>query len=68
VVQREAWERALYSVLRAQQERAALIRRLATEAHENGQAQAAQLQRRAESYEEGAELLRRLIGDGSGES
>jgi two-component system, chemotaxis family, protein-glutamate methylesterase/glutaminase len=63
VVQREAWERALYGALRAQQERAALVRRLAQEAEDKGEALAAQLQRRAETYQEGADLLRRLIGD-----
>jgi len=53
--------------LRAQQERAQLVHRMAAEARRHGAARsAAQLQQRADSYEEGAELLRRLIGHGTG--
>ena len=63
VIQGEAWERALYGALRAQQERGALLRRMADEARDSGAARSAeQLQERAQSYEEGAELLRRLSG------
>jgi two-component system, chemotaxis family, protein-glutamate methylesterase/glutaminase len=54
-MQADAWERALYEAYRAQQERSMLLRRMA----EGGGAEL--LQQRAESYEEGAELLRRLI-------
>jgi two-component system, chemotaxis family, protein-glutamate methylesterase/glutaminase len=63
-IQKEAWERALYGALRAQQERASLVGRLANEAEDRGEAQAGQLRRRAESYEEGAGLLRGLIAAG----
>jgi two-component system chemotaxis response regulator CheB len=60
--QGEAWERALYGAYRAQQERAMLVARLAGEARREGAARSAeQLEQRAESYEEGAELLRQLI-------
>jgi two-component system, chemotaxis family, protein-glutamate methylesterase/glutaminase len=62
-IQKEAWERALYGALRTQQERASLVRKLAIEAEDRGEAQARQLRRRAESYEEGEELLRGLIAD-----
>ena len=52
---------------RAQQERAILLRRMADEACRKGVAQTAQqLAKRAESYEEGAELLRRLIAHSDG--
>ena len=54
-MQADAWERALYAAYRAQQERSMLLRRMA----EGGGAEL--LQQRADSYEEGAELLRRLI-------
>jgi two-component system, chemotaxis family, protein-glutamate methylesterase/glutaminase len=63
-IQKEAWERALYGALRAQQERASLVRRLANEAEDRGKAEAVHLHRRAGTYEEGAELLRRLIASG----
>jgi two-component system, chemotaxis family, protein-glutamate methylesterase/glutaminase len=60
--QADEWERALYSAYRAQQERALVVRRMADEASRKGAAQrAAQLQERTHSYDEGAELLRRLI-------
>jgi len=66
-LQAEAWERALYSAFRAQQERAIVVRRMADEASERGAtAQAEQLRERAKSYEEGADLLRRLIAHGNG--
>ena len=61
-IQADEWERALYGAFRAQQERAMLVRRMANEACREGAARSAeQLQKRALSYEEGAELLRRLI-------
>ena len=71
-IQADEWERALYGAFRAQQERAMLVRRMANEACREGAARSAeQLQKRALSYEEGAELLRRLIAHSnrsSGES
>jgi two-component system, chemotaxis family, protein-glutamate methylesterase/glutaminase len=71
-IQADAWERALYSAFRAQQERAMLVRRMANEAcHKGAVRSAEQLQKRALSYEEGAELIRRLIAQSnrsSGES
>ena len=58
----EAWERALYGPLRAQQERAHVVGLMATRARERGAGrEAAQLGQRAASYEAGAELLRRLL-------
>jgi two-component system, chemotaxis family, protein-glutamate methylesterase/glutaminase len=66
LIQADAWERALYGAFRAQQERAVLVRRMAVDARaRNNSGTAEHLQRRAESYEEGAELLRRLIARGS---
>jgi two-component system, chemotaxis family, protein-glutamate methylesterase/glutaminase len=66
-LQAEAWERALYSAFRAQQERAIVVRRMADEASKLGdKAHAQKLRERAKSYEEGAELLRRLIAHGNG--
>jgi two-component system, chemotaxis family, protein-glutamate methylesterase/glutaminase len=63
----EAWERALYSAFRAQQERALVVRRMADEARRGGAvADAERLQERARSYEEGAELLCRLIAHANG--
>ena len=63
----EAWERALYSALRAQQERAHVVGRMAAKARERGAGrEAAQLGQRAASYEEGAELLRRLLATATG--
>jgi two-component system, chemotaxis family, protein-glutamate methylesterase/glutaminase len=60
------WERALYSAYRAQQERAMLVGRMADEARARGAAIAAgQLQQRAQSYEEGADLLRDLLAHGT---
>ncbi len=59
----EAWERALYAALRAQHERARVVRRLAEDARRRGSGPTAeQLLQRAESYREGADLLRRLLG------
>jgi two-component system, chemotaxis family, protein-glutamate methylesterase/glutaminase len=66
-LQAEAWERALYSAFRAQQERAIVVRRMAEDASEGGATTRAEaLRERAKSYEEGAELLRRLIAHGNG--
>ena len=66
-LQADAWERALYSAFRAQQERAMLVGRMADQARaQGGDSSAEQLQQRAQSYEEGAELLRRLIAHGNG--
>jgi two-component system chemotaxis response regulator CheB len=60
--QADEWERALYGAYRAQQERAIVVRRMADQASRDGAAQVAeQLQKRAHSYDEGAELLRGLI-------
>ena len=61
-LQADAWERALYNAYRAQQERAMLVGRVA----DRGAATAAeQLQQRAPSYEEGADLLRDLLAHGT---
>jgi two-component system, chemotaxis family, protein-glutamate methylesterase/glutaminase len=63
-VQAQAWERALYGAYRAQHERSMLVRRMADQARREGASSAALLEQRAASYEEGAELLRRLIAHG----
>jgi two-component system chemotaxis response regulator CheB len=63
--QAEAWERSLYNALRAQEEQLALVRRMADEARRAGAAYSAEdLERRAKSYEEGAEIIRRLLAAG----
>jgi two-component system, chemotaxis family, protein-glutamate methylesterase/glutaminase len=60
--QADEWERALYGAYRAQQERALVVRRMADDAFREGAMRVAEgLQKRAASYDEGAELLRRLI-------
>ena len=64
-LQADAWERALYNAYRAQQERAMLVGRMADEARARGAATAEQLQQRARSYEEGADLLRDLLAHGN---
>ena len=65
-IQADAWERALYNAYRAQQELAMLVGRMADEARARGAATAAeQLQERAQSYEEGADLLRDLLAHGT---
>ena len=46
----------------AQHERARVVRRLAEDARRRGSGTAEQLLQRAESYREGADLLRRLLG------
>jgi two-component system, chemotaxis family, protein-glutamate methylesterase/glutaminase len=63
--QAEAWERALYKAYRAQHERSMVLRRVAEQARREGTSGAKLLEQRAESYEEGAELIRRLIAHGS---
>jgi two-component system chemotaxis response regulator CheB len=64
-IQAEAWERALYGAYRSQHERSMVVRRMAEQARRQGASGVALLERRAESYEEGAELLRRLIASGN---
>ena len=64
--QAEAWERALYSAYGLQQERSILLRRMAERARQQGSGETRFLEERARSYEEGAELLRRLIANGNG--
>lgn len=64
-IQAEAWERALYGAYRAQHERSIVVRRMAAQARREGASGAEGLERRAESYAEGAELLRRLIAHGN---
>jgi two-component system chemotaxis response regulator CheB len=64
-VQAEAWERALYEAYRAQHERSMVLRRMSERARRDGASGAKLLEQRAESYEEGAELLRRLIAHGT---
>jgi two-component system chemotaxis response regulator CheB len=65
-IQADAWERALYNAYRAQQERAILVRRMAGEARARGAATAAEeLEQRAHSYEESANLLRDLLARGN---
>jgi two-component system chemotaxis response regulator CheB len=58
----EAWERTLYDALRVQEEHAALVRMMADEARARRMGRTAEdLERRARSYEEGAELIRQLL-------
>ena len=64
-LQADAWERALYNAYRAQQERAMLVGRMADDARPRRGTEAEQLQQRAQSYEEGADLLRDLIARGN---
>jgi two-component system chemotaxis response regulator CheB len=66
--QTEAWERALYGGLRAQEEQAHLARRVAASFRQRGDARGASaLELRALSYEEGADTLRRLLAVGGNE-
>jgi two-component system chemotaxis response regulator CheB len=61
--QAESWERALYGALRAQEEQMALVRRMAQEARERGHLRSASdFEGRARSYQEGAEIIRRMLG------
>jgi two-component system, chemotaxis family, protein-glutamate methylesterase/glutaminase len=63
--QSEAWERALYSVLRTQEEQSLLARRLASDAKERGALRSREFyELRAQEYEEGAEIVRRLLARG----
>jgi two-component system chemotaxis response regulator CheB len=64
-IQAEAWERALYGAYRSQHERSMVVRRMADQARRQGASGVTLLERRAESYREGAELLRRLIASGN---
>ncbi|MEK0084515.1 chemotaxis protein CheB [Benzoatithermus flavus] len=63
--QLEAWEQALYDALRAQEEQLVLVRRMAGDAQARGKLQqVCEFEQRARSYEEGAEIIRRMIADG----
>jgi two-component system chemotaxis response regulator CheB len=63
--QREAWEQALYNALRTQEEQMVLARRLASEARERRRLRSAEeFDGRARGYAEGAEIIRRLLGNG----
>jgi two-component system chemotaxis response regulator CheB len=67
--QGKAWERALYDALRAQEEQAALLRRMAGDARQLGAArQADDFALRARSYEEGAQIIRGLLSRANGEA
>jgi two-component system, chemotaxis family, protein-glutamate methylesterase/glutaminase len=69
LAQCEAWERTLYAAMRAQQEQAMLVRRLAAEADAKGHTRSAEaFARRERDYEEGAELIRQLLAQGYGVS
>jgi two-component system chemotaxis response regulator CheB len=60
--QAEAWERALYDALRTQEEQMTLARRMAADARCRGSLRHADdFDRRARSYEEGAEIIRRML-------
>ncbi len=64
--QGEEWERALYRGLRIQEEQLALVRHLAEDARGRASpASARDWDERARSYQEGAEIFRRLIATGS---
>lgn len=63
--QGEEWERALYRGLRVQEEQLALVRHLAEEVREGASpASLRDWEERARSYQEGAEIMRRLIENG----
>jgi two-component system, chemotaxis family, protein-glutamate methylesterase/glutaminase len=63
--QSEAWERALYSVLRTQEEQSLLTHKLASDAKERGALRSYEFyELRAQEYEEGAEIVRRLLARG----
>lgn len=60
--QSEAWERALYDALRAQEEQLALLRRMTLDAVGRGHvASARSYEARARSYEEGVQIIRGLL-------
>jgi two-component system chemotaxis response regulator CheB len=61
----EAWERTLYGAMRAQQQQAMVVRRMADEARRQGDRRAAEeFERRARDYEEGAKVIQRLAACG----
>jgi two-component system chemotaxis response regulator CheB len=61
--QAESFERAIYDAMRSQEEQAMLARRIAQDAQDRGYVGgAADMKRRAEGYEEGANMLRQLLG------
>ena len=63
--QTESWERALYEALRVQEEQGALVRRMAIDARLHGRSDTAEdFERRAVSYDEGAQLIRQMLGRG----
>jgi two-component system, chemotaxis family, protein-glutamate methylesterase/glutaminase len=62
--QADAWERALYDALRAQEEQLLLLRKMALDARSRGQQGHAQgYETRAQSYEEGVQIIRSLLVD-----
>lgn len=62
----EAWERALYDGVRVQEEQAMLTRRIADDLRRSGNLRGAEeLESRAVSYEEGADMLRQLLAAGA---
>jgi two-component system chemotaxis response regulator CheB len=62
----EAWERTLYGAMRAQQQQAMVAHRLAEDARRLGdERSAAEFERRAQDYEEGAVVIQRLAARGS---
>jgi two-component system, chemotaxis family, protein-glutamate methylesterase/glutaminase len=66
--QAEGLERALYSAMRTQEEQSILARRVAEEMGRRGDARtAAELERRAAGYKEGADALRRMLAAATGE-
>lgn len=63
--QTDTWEQALYEALRVQEEQLVLVRRMVSDAQERGELRHAQdFERRARSYEEGAEIIRRMLAGG----
>lgn len=63
--QSESWERALYDALRVQEEQGALVRRMALEARLRGRlGDADDYERRAVSYDEGAQIIRQMLARG----
>lgn len=64
--QSKAVETALWSALRALQERADLLRRMATEAHEQGRVRSTRMyEERASEYEQDAGLIRQVLFHGA---
>ena len=68
----DAWEKALYEAMRAQQEQALIMQTMAANARDRGRsAWADTLENRERSYREGVEIIRQLLGgtadEGSGE-